>query len=152
MDHLVYFVQFDVFAQSESLEVTCFDCRMLAVVRILWISYIHLLEIINGQALFKYWLYVFQLIKWWVRGVLLISNCRVVPTNLTGLYVWGLTLSKVMGFIPLQLSSCNHTPEFLRASMLRIVNPIGGCTFPRRCMWGSYSLKDNWNTYLNWGS
>jgi len=28
-------VQFDLFAQSESLEVTCFDCRMVGTIMII---------------------------------------------------------------------------------------------------------------------
>ena len=84
---------------------------MLKAVRILKISYINLLELINGQALFRYWVYVFYLSDQFVKGV-----------------------------IPLQLLNCNLTLEFLSVLMLRVVNHIGGYTFKLRCTWGSYSL------------
>ena len=76
------FVQIiDLFAQSESIEVTSFDFRMLAVVRFLRISSIHLLELINGQALFKNWLYVFYFSNEFV-GVLFSYVCQCLGPSI----------------------------------------------------------------------
>ena len=54
-------MQFDLFAQSNSLQVTCFDCKMLTAATILQIPSIHLLELINRQSLLSDWVNVFHL-------------------------------------------------------------------------------------------
>jgi len=66
--------------------------------RIFRIPSIYLLELINGQILFR--LILWLLSKWWVRGVLLSTSCRVAPTDHRSLYVWGLTLSEVWVYSP----------------------------------------------------
>jgi len=53
------------------------------------------LKLINDQALFKYWLKVSHKCDDFV-GFYFPTSCRVAPTDHTGLYVWGLTLSEVM--------------------------------------------------------
>jgi len=72
-----------------------------------------LLKLNNSRTLFWYWLNVFYL-SMSLRGV-----------------------------VPLQLSSCKLTPNFLRESMLSVVNPIWRCAFTHRCTWGSYYLRAN---------
>ena len=95
-------MQLDLFAQSKSLEVTRFDCRKLAAVRILRIPYIHLLELINGQTLFRYWFYVFFLSDEFVGFYFL----QVVELYLliTRVSTCGALLSQMSSFIPIHWS------------------------------------------------
>jgi len=95
-------VQLDLFAQSKSLEVTRFDCRKLAAVRIFRIPYIYLLELINGQTLFRYWFYVFFLSDEFVGFYFL----QVVELYLliTRVSTCGALLSQMSSFIPIHWS------------------------------------------------
>jgi len=100
------------------------------MVKIFWIPIIHLLELINGQTLFRYWFYVFYLSDEFMEFYFLPSI--ELHLLITWVCTCGALLSQKYRFIPLQMSSWNLTPKFLHRLMLRFINHVGRCTFVRR--------------------